>query len=244
MAAVMVYNDCMDHFRDIYASKAAEYQRMIAAEDADGNLPSVLRQIAEWSGAQVLDLGTGTGRFEQIFRNSGARFTGVDLYRAMLLENRAWRDKHGGDWSLVQADMRALPIHSHSADIVIAGWSIGHLRAWYEQAWQVEIGAILNEMERVVKRDGMLIICETMSTGSLVPQPPTPQLAEYYRWLETHHNFTLEIIPTDYLFNSVEQAAEYSQFFFGDELAGQIRANAWQRLPEWTGIWYKSARMI
>ena len=30
----------MDHFRQIYNQKAAEYQRMIAAEGIDGNLPA------------------------------------------------------------------------------------------------------------------------------------------------------------------------------------------------------------
>ncbi|MEM5774465.1 MAG: class I SAM-dependent methyltransferase, partial [Anaerolineaceae bacterium] len=161
-----------------------------------------------------------------------------------LLENRARREDTGGDWPLVQGDMRTLPFAAECADIAIAGWSIGHLRAWYADSWQVHIGAILREMERITKPGGAMIICETMSTGSLIPHPPTPQLAEYYNWLEKKHGFTLEIIPTDYKFASVEQAAEYTEFFFGSEMADQIRANNWSRLPEWTGIWYKTVRML
>ena len=54
----------------------------------------------------------------------------------------------------------------------------------------------------------------------------------------------MEIIPTDYKFDTVEQAVEYTEFFFGRELSDQIRKNRWARLPEWTGIWYKTVRML
>ena len=78
---------------------------------------------------------------------------------------------------------------------------------------------------------------ETMTTGSLTPAPPTPALAEYYAWLENEWGFQRQVIATDYQFASVEQAVEYTAFFFGEELARQIRANGWARLPEWTGVW-------
>ncbi len=234
----------MDHFKAIYSSKASQYHRMIAVEDVDGNLPAVLDQITNWTNARVIDLGSGTGRFPHIMRRCQSRFLCVDLYRDMLLENRLRRDESGGQWPLIQADMRALPFAHETADITIAGWSIGHLRAWYPNSWELEMGAILREMDRVTKQNGTLIICETMSTGSLIPHPPTPELAEYYNWLENKHNFTLEIVPTDYKFASVDQAVEYTEFFFGPEMSGQIRENRWSRLPEWTGIWYKTARML
>lgn len=210
---------------------------MIAVEDVDGNLRKALAQITDWEGKTILDLGAGTGRFPLVFRNLDCRFIALDLYRAMLIENKLQRDSSGANWPLVQADMRSLPFDDQCADIVIAGWSIGHLRTWYAGNWQHEIGLILAEMARAARPGGSIIICETMSTGSLVPRPPAPELAEYYHWLETSHGFTPQVIQTDYQFESVEQAVAHTTFFFGPDLAADIQTQGWARLPEWTGIW-------
>jgi ubiquinone/menaquinone biosynthesis C-methylase UbiE len=229
----------MDHFKNIYSGQAEEYHRMIAVEDVDGNLLKTLHQITDWENKTIFDLGSGTGRIPLLFSQTPARFICLDLYRAMLRENGLQRDEAGGNWALVEGDMRSLPYPDGIADIAMAGWSIGHLRAWFSQDWQYQIGRILQEMQRVVKPGGVLIICETMSTASLVPRPPAPELAEYYVWLEQKHHFLLDIIPTDYQFASVEQAVEFTEFFFGGEMAAQIHLNRWARLPEWTGIWHK-----
>jgi ubiquinone/menaquinone biosynthesis C-methylase UbiE len=229
----------MDHFQTIYASRAKEYHRMITVEDVDGNLIQALTNLVDWNHKAVLDLGTGTGRFPMLFKGSANKFICLDLYRAMLSENQAQRDAGGYTWGLVQGDMRCLPIPEQSFDIVIAGWAIGHLRSWFAANWKLEMEKIIHEMQRVVTPNGVIIICETMSTGSLIPKPPVPELAEYYQWLEITHGFAPEVVPTDYQFKSVEQAAEYTEFFFGPELAEDIRKNQWVRLPEWTGIWSK-----
>ena len=101
------------------------------------------------------------------------------------------------------------------------------------------MGSILEEMERVVVPGGTLIILETLSTGSLAPAPPTPGLAEYYRWLETEWDYTRRTIQTDYQFTSVEEAVARTEFFFGPQMGSLIRENNWTRLPEWTGLWLK-----
>jgi hypothetical protein len=59
----------------------------------------------------------------------------------------------------------------------------------------------------------------------------------YYAWLEEEHGFARQTISTDYAFSSVAEAVAYTEFFFGAELAGRIRAHGWARLPEWTGVW-------
>ncbi len=85
-----------------------------------------------------------------------------------------------------------------------------------------------------------MIILETLTTGGLAAAPPSPELAEYYAWLEQAWGFSREVIATDYQFESVEQAVEYTEFFFGPKLAADIRARGWARLPEWTGVWSRS----
>lgn len=225
----------MDHFIQIYSRQAHEYHQMIAPEDADGNLRRAIEQVVSVNGKCVLDLGTGTGRLAFLLTGLAEKFVGIDLHRAMLRENA----RLASERLLAQADMRALPFPLAWADVVTAGWAIGHLRGWYEVDWQTQIGAVLREMHRVAKPGGMLIIFETLTTGALTPAPPTPGLAEYYAWLENEWGFVRQTIATDYQFASVEEAVARTEFFFGAEMAEKIRANGWARLPEWTGVWSK-----
>lgn len=229
----------MDHFKRIYSSRAPDYHRMIAAEDVDGHLAAALRQSAPWAGQRVLDLGTGTGRLPLLMAREAALVVGVDLHWDMLREQQRQRGRVGGQWPLAQADMRALPFPSDWAEVVTAGWAIGHLRGWHPDDWRTHIGQVLAEMERVAAPGGTLVVLETMTTGSLTPAPPTEGLAEYYAWMEETWGYTRQVLATDYAFGSVAEAVAHTEFFFGAELAETIRARGWARVPEWTGLWTK-----
>ena len=229
----------MDHFEIIYASKAKEYHQMIAPEDVDGNLLPALRQVARFENAVLLDLGSGTGRIPLLVHDLVDQVIALDLNLPMLLEQREQQRISGASWPLIHGDNRRLPFPDHCVDIVTAGWAIGHLRAWFKDDWQTQIGLILNEMERVVVAGGVLIIVETLTTGALKPAPPSQGLAEYYAWLEEAWGYTRHAIQTDYQFASVEEAVAKTEFFFGSKLAELVRQNNWARLPEWTGVWSK-----
>ena len=229
----------MEHYEAIYASRAAEYHQMIAAEDVDGRLLPAIEQVTTLRGKRVLDLGTGTGRLPLLIGDQVVQLIGLDLHRDMLLQHVAQRQRHGGRWGVVQGDMRRLPFRSAWADVVTAGWAIGHMRRWFAADWRTPIGQVLDEMHRVVTPDGALIVIETLSTGSLTPAPPTAAYAEYYDWLEQAWGFSRQTIPTDYQFANVDEAVARTEFFFGPELAARIREHGWARLPEWTGVWSK-----
>jgi len=232
----------MDHYKNIYMNKAQAYHQMIAAEDVDGNLVPALESITTFQGKTILDLGTGTGRIERLFADQNAFIIGIDLHKGMLLENQTQRMITGGEWELVQGDMHDLPFPKCCTDVVVAGWAIGHFRSWFSDDWHFHIGQVLNEMHRMAKPAGALIVIETLGTGSLIPEPPSAELAEYYDWLENIWGFTRQEIQTDYSFNSVSDAVDYTEFFFGGTLAEKITQNNWSRLPEWTGIWEKHIR--
>jgi ubiquinone/menaquinone biosynthesis C-methylase UbiE len=229
----------LDHFTAIYSRRAAAYHRMIAAEDADGNLRRALEAVTPLRAKRVLDLGTGTGRLPLLLNGIADKVVGLDLHRAMLIENARQRALSGGGWALAQGDMRHLPLAAGWAEVVCAGWAIGHLRGWHPDDWRAHIGAVLDEMHRAAAPGGALIILETLTTGSLTPAPPTPGLAEYYAWLEDEWDFTRQAIRTDYAFDDVESAVAATEFFFGPDLAQAIRTHGWARLPEWTGVWGK-----
>ncbi len=228
----------LDHFRYIYGNRAEHYQRMIAVEDVDGNLLPALRRAADGLAYKsLLDLGSGTGRIPCLTHTEAGVVTAYEAAPAMLAEQARVRAALGGTWGMVLGDMAALPFEDGSADVITAGWAIGHSVGWYPQDWQTVVGGILREIQRVLRPAGTVVIMETMTTGSLTPAPPADHLARYYHWLEDQWGFRCEIISTDYQFDSLEQAVEYTEFFFGSELAQKIRRNGWVRLPEWTGVW-------
>ncbi|NPV84961.1 MAG: class I SAM-dependent methyltransferase [Anaerolineae bacterium] len=228
-----------DHFQEIYQQKAAQYHQMIEVEDVDSHLLAALQRITDFRGKFVLDLGSGTGRIPLLLQSLDVRMACLDLQRAMLLEQKNQRAKVGGNWGMVQGDMRVLPLADNCADVVIAGWAIGHLCSWFEDSWQDEIARILCEMHRTARCGGVLVILETMTTGSLFPAPPTPELARYYAFLEGEWGFEREVIQTDYQFCDVQDAVARTEFFFGSDLSEKIRQHGWARLPEWTGVWSK-----
>jgi ubiquinone/menaquinone biosynthesis C-methylase UbiE len=229
----------MDHFKTIYANKAPQYHHMIAVEDVDGHLLPALERVTPLRGRKIIDLGTGTGRFPLLFHPLGVRMVGLDLNRSMLIEQKIQKEAIKGIWPLVEGDMCSLPFMKGWADLVIAGWAIGHLTGWFAEDWRAQIGCILQEMQRVTLKGGAIIILETLSTGSLSPAPPNQGLADYYTWLEEEWGYSRDTISTDYQFPSIEEAAESTEFFFGLEMAETIRRNGWARLPEWTGVWSK-----
>ena len=229
----------MDHFEQIYASKASEYHRMIAVEDVDGNLLPALESVASLKGKRILDLGSGTGRLPLLLGNLPTQIVALDLNYSMLVEQAVQRRTANCSGPLVNGDMRWLPFSSGGWDVVMAGWAIGHLRSWFAEDWQNQMNCIFTEMHRLAAPGGALIVLETMTTGSTSPAPPTEGLAEYYHWMESEWGFERQVIQTDYQFADLQQAIAYTEFFFGAELAQMIRQNNWVRLPEWTGVWGK-----
>lgn len=230
-----------DHFERIYLQQAPDYQRLIEAEDVEGNLLAALLSLADLDGKCVLDAGSGTGRFAQLINGLAEQVVAVDRMPAMLAENQRVRARQDGSWDLLQADLRCLPFAQAAYEITICGWAIGHWCFWAAQNWQQQVDHMLAEMLRVTRPGGWLVVLETMGTGVQQPGPPNPRLADYYQRLEQRWGFTRLVIATDYAFDSVEAAVAGLAFFFGQDLEEKIRQHQWRRVPEWTGLWSRRA---
>jgi hypothetical protein len=94
-------------------------------------------------------------------------------------------------------------------------------------------------MARALRPGGALIVIETLGTGLEEARPPSPELAEYYAWLEGERGFSRRAIRTDYKFADASKAASAMGFFFGDAFAEEIRRKGWARVPEYTGVWWR-----
>ena len=228
-----------NHFQEIYAHKAATYDRMIRREDYEGNLPAALAEIVHLDGLDVVEFGAGTGRLTRMLAPHVRRIFAFDIAPSMLKVARETLPADASNWSLAVGDNRTMPVRSHCADLVIAGWSFGHATEWFTDCWRDEIGAALAEMRRILKPGGTAIIIETMGTGTATPAPPHPDLAAFYKWLEEEHGFAYRWIRMDYRFETVEEGEELMSFFFGEDLAEQVRTGRLLFVPQCTGIWWR-----
>ncbi|MCB9588024.1 MAG: class I SAM-dependent methyltransferase [Polyangiaceae bacterium] len=217
-------------YEEIYRDHAAQYDRLVRAEDHQGQLPATLNALVSLRDTDVIEVGAGTGRVTRHLVSAGARVVATEAAEAML--------KLGSErvpeasWFL--ADARTLPVEDASADVGVAGWVFGHLRHWEPDSWRAEIGRGLDELARVVRPGGTLIVVETLGTGHRAPKPPNADLAEYYAWLENERGFVCQPIRTDYRFDSPASARELVEFFFGESKAELVEDAL---LPECTGVW-------
>lgn len=230
----------MTDYEAIYRDHAEAYDRMVRAEDCDGELARALAEIASLEGATAVEIGVGTGRVTELLLAAGCRVTGFERAPAMLQIARERLEllPHAGRWDLAEGDARALPVADGVADLAIAGWVLGHMTHREADRWRDAIERAVGEMKRVVEPGGSVVIIETLGTGTAQPAAPSDALAAYYRLLEDD-GFTRRAIRTDYAFASAEEAAEATAFFFGEAFAERVRDNGWARIPEHTGIWHR-----
>jgi ubiquinone/menaquinone biosynthesis C-methylase UbiE len=227
--------------KTVYARHGNEYEALIAREDYQGNIPRAIDEIISVEGLDILDLGAGTGRLTLMLAPRAKSIRAFDASAEMLRVCRERLLASGlSNWQVNVADHRQLPAPDRSADLATSGWSVSYLAVWNPERANQELDKWLAEMRRVLRKDGMIILFETLGTGYEKPFR-LEHVEPAYRWLDAN-GFQNKWIRTDYQFESLEEAEYLSRFFFGDELGDKVRQDNWIILPECTGVWWKSVR--
>lgn len=229
----------MSEHDHVYSHQADLYEQLILKEDYRANLPRELEKISKFSGLDVLELGAGTGRLTRWLAIRASRITALDVSHHML--NKAaevlW-PQHRAVVTLAAGNHLHLPVPTHSADIVIAGWSLCYLVSWHPDEWRSLMDQAIREIQRVLRSGGKIILIETQGTGGKTPNPPE-NLIPYYHYLQ-NSGFKTTWIRTDYRFESMDEAQEITRFFFGEEMLTKIDKRRQPILPECTGIWWSA----
>ncbi|MCX8037677.1 MAG: methyltransferase domain-containing protein [Candidatus Sumerlaeia bacterium] len=114
-----------------------------------------MRALGVRPGGRVLDIGCGPGWVVRFLAGHfpAMRFVGVDASPVMLAVARRGLREDGldGRVSFVVADGQCLPFHDATFDAVISGATLHHIN---------DPVALLNEVDRVLTRDGHIIISD------------------------------------------------------------------------------------
>lgn len=226
-----------DQQRKIYQSEGERYEALVSREDYQGNIQRAIDEIINVDGLDIIDLGAGTGRLSLILAPRAKSIHAFDTSAEMLRVCCERLIASGlSNWQVEVADHRNLPIEDHSVDLVVSGWSVSYLAVWNPEQPDQELDKWLIEMRRVLRKDGMIVLFESLGTGNESPIR-LEHVESTYQWLDGN-GFQNKWIRTDYQFESLDEAVDLAGFFFGAEMAERVRERRLVILPECTGVWW------
>ena len=224
--------------KQVYQSAAARYHALVLREDYENNLLPAILAIDSLAGKDVVELGMGTGRLTRLITPLVKRLIATDNSYHML--SFGWehlRKTAGSNMHFALGSHMTLPFARGIADVVIAGWSFCYTAIDAASSWETALKNALQEVARVMRPGGCLILIESLGTGYKTPHPPDI-LADYLDYLEVD-GFTSTWIRTDYRFEDVAEALDLISFFFGEEPLPMWETAKGVIVPECTGLWWK-----
>ena len=227
----------MPGMMEIYQKHSAEYDELVGCEDYEGNLPGFLNTELDFDGKTVVEFGCGTGRVTALIAERSSRLYCYDRSAHMLeaaSENLSrWADKI--DFGICDnSDIARLDV---MADIVIQGWSFGHLVSDAACSPLPVIDKLVEDCRKLLNPGGHLVLIETLGTNTEEPGPVNENHRLYFRRLEDEYGFVRNVLRTDYRFESAAEARRIMGFFFGDEMGRALDFEEGCKVREYTGVW-------
>jgi len=230
-----------EHFHHIYQDHAQRYDQLVTREDKAQQLSATLQSICPLDGLDVVEWGAGTGRVTRLLAPYARQIHAFDQAAPML---EVARERLPAPWQekvhFAVSSHHPIPLDDDCADLAIEGWSFAHLAEELPAAeGAAAVQRAIDEMDRIVRPGGHLLLIETLGTGHTTPTPPSPTLAALYTYFE-QTGFQRHHCRTDYQFETLEEAEALITFFFGAKRLDSLDREA-LTLPECTGIWHRSA---
>ena len=144
--------------RAYFNEKAVIWDETVAEKDTT-KLGYMAESLDIESGSALLDVGTGTGVFvPYLLRRIGRRGRLVTLDFAEEMLKRARAKNCNGNIEYLNGDVTNMPLSDEIFDIVVCYSSFPHFQNKPKS---------LNEISRVLKKGGRLVICHTSSRAAI-----------------------------------------------------------------------------
>ena len=147
----------------------------------------------------VLDIGAGDGFTAERLTRTGRKIIAVEPASGMIDRSRPLT------W--VRADAESLPFRSGSVDGAYATWAY-----FFSRGWDPTPG--IAELHRIVRAGGPLVIAENLGGDAFCALAPSDITADTEFWATK--GFTLDVVETEFSFESSEDALRLLTFYFGD----------------------------
>ena len=230
----------MPSMSEIYNKYAIQYDELVNHEDYQGNLQTYLESKIE-KGSSVLEFGVGTGRLTKLYINKAKSAVLCD--RSVHMIEQAKKNLHEflPKIDFKELDTRRINTINGRYNLIVEGWSLGHVALEEYDTLRVFIDELLKSLNSKLAINGKMIFIETYGSNVEKPTVPGEKLKAFYEILEKEHDFKREIISTDYMFDSIEDAKRIMTFFFGEEIGNGIKT---KKIKEYTGIWERARNNI
>ena len=128
--------------------------------DRDGIIEATMREVSDWAGRDVLDIGCGTGFHLPRFAATARSVVGVEPHQPLVPVARR-RTRRLANVTVLPGTAQALPLPPASVDVAHARWA-------YFLGPGSEPG--LRELTRVVRRGGAAFVIDNDATRSTFGQ--------------------------------------------------------------------------
>ena len=169
----------------------------------------------------VLDLGCGTGKFMQKFYNETTKYYGLDLSSEQL--NIAKKKINSNNVEFICCSAENIPLPANSIDIIISTWVLGTILETDRR------NKVLNEMKRVLKKDGNIYLVENDIGGEFEEirnrYPDIKRTEDYNNWIESNGFVRYDKFETYFKFDSDEKAKEVFSNIWGADIGNKVKSN-------------------
>lgn len=226
-----------------YAHHGGTYHRVRSCENLETSVVAALERVARISGAEVVEMGAGSGPVTQALLSRAHYVWAYDQSAHMVETARQLLVATGhSNWSVATGDHRKLPHPGASADVAVAAFTLGPMvTSERDGDWRGALDAAVSEMLRVLRVGGIAAVFEATWTwveppDGLIEHPWFRATAER---LETEHGFRCLRFRSDIDFSPLREEPELLEMVFGTELTARIKEGNWV-MPQGEGMWWRT----